>query len=127
MEGHIPGVDSGGGLPAQVEAEPVDRLGVAQALEGLEHHDGRHHPGRDGRSSPGRLGIEIGEVVVAEELVAVVGQEAIERTHLQPITEDLPRALEALLDFCPTKCHGQILADRDTNREPLGATISGAS
>ena len=33
MEGHVPGVDSSCGLPAQVEAETVDSLGVAQALE----------------------------------------------------------------------------------------------
>ena len=55
MESHIAGVDPAGRLPAQVEAEPVDRLGVAQALEGLEDHDARHHPGRDGRSSPDRF------------------------------------------------------------------------
>ncbi len=99
MEGHIAGVDPRGRLPAQVEAEPVDRLGVTQALEGLEHHDRGHHPGRDGRSPPGRLGIEIGEVVVAVEPLSVVGQQAIERTLLQPIAEDLPRTLEALLDL----------------------------
>ena len=97
MEGHVAGVDAAGRLPAQVEAETVGRLGVAQAFEGLEQHHSRHHPGRDGRSSPHRLRVEIGEVVVTEELVAVIGQEPVDRTFLQPITEDLPRVLEALL------------------------------
>jgi hypothetical protein len=54
----------GGRLPAQVEAEPVGGFGVAQALEGLEEHHRRHHPGRDGRSPPHGLLVEIGEVVV---------------------------------------------------------------
>ena len=43
--------------------------------------------------------------VVPEELVAVIGQEPIDRTLLQPIAEDLPRVLEALLDLRPTECH----------------------
>ena len=127
MERLIAGVDPGGRLPAQVEAEPVGGLGVAQALEGLEEHHRRHHPGRDGRSSPHGLLVEIGEVVVTEELVTVVGQEPIDRTLLQPITEDLPRILEALLDLDRPSAMPQILADRGTNREPFGATISGAS
>ena len=99
MERHVAGVDPAGRLPAQVEAEPVDRLGVAQALEGLEDHHRRHHPGRDGRSSPRRLRVEIGEVVVAEEPLSVIGQQPVDRTLLQPIAEDLPRVLEALLDL----------------------------
>ena len=105
MEGLVADVDAGRRLPAQVEAEPVDGLGVAQAFEGLEDHDRRHDPGRDGRASPDGVQVEIGEVVVAEEPMAVVGQEPIDRTFLQPITEDLPRILEALLDFRPTECH----------------------
>jgi hypothetical protein len=36
-------------------------------------------------------------VVVIEELVTAVGQESIDRTRLQPVTEDLPRTLDALL------------------------------
>ena len=105
MERRVAGVDAGGRLPAQVEAETVGGLGVAQALEGLEEHHRRHHPGRNGRSAPYGLLIEIGEVVVTEEPLTVVGQEPIDRTLLQPITEDLPRILEALLDLRPTKCH----------------------
>ena len=97
MERFVAGVDPGGRLPAQVEAETVGSVGVAQAFEGLEEHHRRHHPGRDGRSSPHGLVVEVGEVVVIEELVPVVGQEPIDRTFLQPITEDLPRILEALL------------------------------
>ncbi len=95
MEALIAGVDPAGSLPAQVEAEPVDRLGVAQALEGLEEHHARHHPGRDGGPPPLRVLVQIGEVVVAEEPLTVVGQQAIKRPFLQPIAQDLPRILEA--------------------------------
>ena len=105
MERLVAGIDPGGRLPTQVKAETVGGLGVAQALEGLEEHHRRHHPGRNGRSPPHRLLVEIGEVVVPEELVAVIGQEPIDRTLLQPIAEDLPRVLEALLDLRPTECH----------------------
>jgi hypothetical protein len=64
---------------------------------GLEEHHRRHDPGRDGRSPSHGLLVEIGEVVVIEELVTAVGQESIDRTRLQPVTEDLPRTLDALL------------------------------
>ena len=86
MEAHVAGVDPGGRLPAQVEAEPIDRFGIAQALEGLEEHHRRHDPCRDGRSSPHGSRVQIGEVVVAEELLSVVGQQPVDRTLLQPIT-----------------------------------------
>ena len=80
MERPVAGVDPGGRLAAQVELETVGGFGVAQPFEGLEEHHRRHHPGRNGRSPPHRLLVEIGEVVVPEELVTVIGQEPVDRT-----------------------------------------------
>ena len=36
---------------------------------------------------------------VVDKLAAVVGQHSIDRTSLQPITQDVPRMLETRLDF----------------------------
>jgi hypothetical protein len=41
--------------------------------------------------------MQIGEVVVSEHLVPVICEEAVDRAQLQPITEEIPRVLEALL------------------------------
>ena len=117
MEGLGTGVDAGGCLPAKVEAEPVTCLAIRQAFVGLQEHHRRHHAGRDGRASSGRVGIQIGEVVVSEHLVPVICEEAVDRAQLQPVTEEIPRVLEALLDRRTTECHGQILAYLRTFRE----------
>jgi len=70
---------------------------VANFAEGSEESR-RHHPGRDGRPSRPGLLVEVGEVVIAKEPMTVVGQEPVDGTLLQPVAEDLPRVLEALLD-----------------------------
>jgi hypothetical protein len=85
------GVDACSCLPTEVEAESVTGLTVRQSLEGLQQHDRGQHAGRDRRSSPHRDRVQIGEVVVAEHHVTVVGEEAIDRSELQTVTEEIPR------------------------------------
>ena len=110
MEGLGSGVDTCGRLPAKVEAESVTGLPIRQPLECLQQHHRRQHAGRDRGSSPHRAGVEIGEVVVAEHHVPVVGEEAIDRSRLQTITEEIPRVLEALLGLRGPERHVQILS-----------------
>jgi hypothetical protein len=115
------GVDAGGCLPAEVEAESVTGLPIRQSLECLQQHHRGQHAGRDRRSSLHRAGVQIGEVVVTEHHVTVVGEEAIDRSELQPVTEKIPRVLEALLGLRGPERHGQILSAAQVKlRDPLG-------
>lgn len=115
------------GLPAQVHLQPVAGLPVRQSIEGLGDHDGRHRPGRDGGTALLRVGGEVGEVAVFEHDLGTVSQGTVDRALPEPVTEDLPRILEPLLDLCGPECHGQILADQAGNREPFRAVTLTAS
>ena len=105
VEGLCPGVDPTGRLPAKVHLESVAGLPVRQPFEGLEDHDRRHHSGRHGGPTLGGVGVAVGEVVVSEHGMTVVGQQPIDRPLPQAVTEDLPRIVEALLDLCRPECH----------------------
>ena len=65
----------------------------------------RHHSGRNGGPTLGGVGVAVGEVVVSEHGMTVVGQQPIDRPLPQAVTEDLPRIVEALLDLCRPECH----------------------
>jgi hypothetical protein len=63
----------------------VDGLAVADAVLVLEQHEGRHlGRGDAGAAAVGRL-VEVGEVLVAEELRAVSGELAAERVRIEPV------------------------------------------
>ncbi len=104
-----PAVDPRYGLPAQVHFQTVARLPVREPLEALEEHGRGQDSGRDGGAALGRALVEVGEVVVGEHLVAVIGEESVERSLLEPVAEDLSRILEALPRRCRSQCHPLIV------------------
>jgi len=88
MEGLGTGVDAGGCLqrrskPSRSHASRSDRPSWAAGAHG------RHHAGRDGRTSSHRVRMQIGEVVISEHLVPVICEEAVNRAQLQPITQEI--------------------------------------
>jgi hypothetical protein len=66
-------------LPGNVAGQLLCRLAVRQPLQGLQHHHGRDHIGRDRGPATTRRE-QVGEQLVREQLPPVVGQEAIDRT-----------------------------------------------
>lgn len=84
VERHRRSVDPSRGLPGQVPLQAVARLLVRQALMGLEQHHRGQHPRRDRGATPSRLLVQVCEVVVTEEPVAVIGQQPVDPP--QPIT-----------------------------------------
>jgi hypothetical protein len=65
-----------GHLPGDVAPQRADRLPVAQALQGLQHHHRGDHLGRH-RRMPTTLTRHIGKQLRWEQLVAVLGEEGM--------------------------------------------------
>src|SRR5262249_53113444 len=99
-------------LPAQIHSQAVTGLPVRQPLEGLQNHHRGHHPSRDGGPSSIGVCVQIGEIVVAEDPMALVGQQPVDRPLSEAIAQHLPRVLETLLSHHLTKSHRQELAIR---------------
>lgn len=96
-------------LPAQVHLQAVTGLAIGQAFEGLQKRHRGQHPGRHRRATERRALVEVGEVVVAEQPVASIGQEPVERSLPEPVPENLPRVLESFLHHRRTQSHGRSL------------------
>ena len=97
VEGLGSEVDAAGRLPAEVDLQAVGCFAIRQPLEGLQHHHGGDQARRDRRSPPHRVRVEVGEVVVGEEAISLVGQQPVDRALAETIAEDLARVLEAVL------------------------------
>lgn len=69
--------ETAGYLPADPVLEGTGRIAVGQALKGLEHHHGGHYVGRHRRTAPTRRE-QVGEQLVGEELLPVIGEEALD-------------------------------------------------
>ena len=85
-----------------------------QPLERLQQHRRGHHPRRDRGAAPRRVGIQIGEVVVTEQAVTLVGQQPVNRPLPQPVTQQHPRTLELFLNHRNTQRHRPSLFSRDS-------------
>jgi hypothetical protein len=72
--------------PVWTSSSRVSRKATRDA--GLQQHHARHDPRRDGRLSPRRVAIEVGEVVVREQGLPVVREQAIDRSFPESVTED---------------------------------------
>ena len=105
MERLIAQVHTGRRLPAQIHLQAVARLPIRQALEGLQHHHRGHHPGRDGRPTPHRVGVQVGEIAVGKDAMALIGQQPVNRPLRQPLTQHLAGILETGLSHRLTKSH----------------------
>jgi len=100
-------------LPPQIEAETIRRFAIRQPLEGLEEHHRRQDARRHRRSTVACARVAIGEVIVTEQLVAVGGQELVDRPILQSVPENSDRIIEALPFVRLAKGHAQVFQDRD--------------
>jgi ATP-dependent protease HslVU (ClpYQ) ATPase subunit len=67
-----------GDLPSDVLTKLRGRLPVRQPLQRLQHHDRGHLIGRDRRPTPTRRE-QVGEQLVREQILAMVGQKGIYR------------------------------------------------
>ncbi len=102
---------SEGHLPVQVGPHLLHGLSVGEALQDLEHHDGGHPRGGYG-GSPGAGGVEVGEVLICEELPAVIGEELIDRSGLEELGAEGLGVGQFGLDLFASQ-HGHILLDQD--------------
>ena len=73
-----PVVHPHGRLPVRVHPGAPGGLGVGGAVVGGAQH-GAHHHRRGDRWAPSSFGVQVGEVLVRDDLVAVVGQALVER------------------------------------------------
>jgi hypothetical protein len=69
--------EAAGHLPADAVGEGPGGVAVGQSLQGLEHHDRGHDVGRDRGAASARRE-QVGEQLVGEQLLAVVGQECLD-------------------------------------------------
>jgi hypothetical protein len=96
-------------LPAQVEAETVAGLPVREPFEGLEDHDRGQDARGHRRAAERRVQIAVREVVVGEHLMAVLGEELVDRPVTESITEHRDGIIESALLVCVPKGHAQVL------------------
>jgi len=71
-------VDAHGRLPVRIHPGAPGGLGIRGLVVGGAEHGPHHHRRRDGGPSHPR-GVQLGEVVVGDDLMAVVGQPLVER------------------------------------------------
>jgi len=95
-------VDAHGRLPVGVHPGAPGGLGVRRAVVGGAQHGPHHHRRRD-RGAAHPLGVQVGEVVVGDDLVAVVGQALVERALRHQVPSHHPRLKEGALRFNPTE------------------------
>ncbi len=62
-----------------------------------------------GGAALGRIAVEVGEVVVGKQPVALIGQQPVDGALTQPLAQDRPRVLEPLLHLRHAQGHGEIL------------------
>ena len=82
-------------LPAQVEAQRIHRALVGEALAVGEQHYLREQARRD-RGAPARLRVALGEVLVGDDPLAVLGEQGVDRLLRDERPADA-RVEEALL------------------------------
>ena len=115
VEARVGQREAGGRLPGDVGAQPSGRVAIREAIEGLEHHDGRHHVGRNrGSSAPG--GTQVGEHPVGEQLAPVVGQEIL-HTALGHQVATQGFSVEESTTEVRGSLHSPILVGQQANRE----------
>jgi hypothetical protein len=64
--------------------------------------------GTVGRPAERRSLVEVGEVVVAEQPMSLVGQQPVDRAFPQPLAQDLPWVLEPLLRLRSAQRHARV-------------------
>ena len=67
-----------GDLPGDVAPQRADRLPIAQALQGLQHHHRGDHRSRDRRVAAS-LDHQVGKQLRWEQLMSVVGKQGVHR------------------------------------------------
>ena len=107
VEARVVEGEPAGDLPVDAGAQLSDRVTVRQALQGLEHHHRADEHRRDrGSAPPG--GEQVREVLVFEQLVAVIGQERVDRALLDEAPAE-GRGIEHLAIWIGFSLHGPIL------------------
>ncbi|MDQ4142447.1 MAG: hypothetical protein M3198_01680 [Actinomycetota bacterium] len=99
-------------LPRDVGLQPPCRLSVREPLEGLKHHDRRHHVGRHRRPTAAARE-QVGEHLVGERGSTVFGQECVhralaeqvlaERSRVQELAVGLRGSLHSSLEHAPAE------------------------
>ena len=87
----------GGGFPAQVKCQPVTGLPIRESLVGLQQHHRGHHPRRHRRASQRRAFEQVGEVLIAEQRITVLGQQPKYAALHQLITHQQHHVIESAL------------------------------
>ena len=105
-------------LPPQVERHRLDRLGIRQAVQGLQHQHRGHHLGRH-RRPPTRLE-QIPEQLLREHRPTMSGQEREHPTHRQQMPGHRLHIQDLALRISPS-LHPPILP---ASRDQLGSDTS---
>ena len=112
-------------LPADAVAQGPGGVAVGQALEGLEHHHGGDHVRRNRRSPPTR-GEQVGEQLIGEQLLAVIGEERLDAALWDELAAE-GRRIKQLTIGIAVSLHAQSLAARAPDREHPEAISSAVS
>jgi len=111
-------------FPPQIEGQRLDRLGIRQIVHGLQHDHRGDHLGRD-RGPTTRLE-QISEHLLAEQLVAMPGQEREHPTRRQQMPGYRLDIQDLALRINPS-LHPPILPAPDTPTRTDTTRFSGAS
>jgi hypothetical protein len=115
VEGLVPDTQAAGDFPGDVGLELAAGLPVGQPFQSLQHHDRGDHVGR--HRGPAPIGGEqIGEHVIREQLLAVLGQEGVHRTLLDEMAAERG-GIDELAVRPGRTLHPGILLDPGRNRE----------
>ncbi len=102
-------------LPADAVAKRPSGVAIGQALEGLEHHHGGDHVGGNRRSPPTR-GEQVGEQLIGEQLLAMIGEERLDAALWDELAAE-GRRIKQLTIGIAVSLHAQSLAARAPDRE----------
>ena len=114
-----------GHLPADAVGQRPGGVAVGQSLQGLQHHDGGHDVGRDRGAAPAR-GEQVFEHGVGEQLLAVVGEERLDRSFWDELTTQGGRVEQFTVGFA-SSLHARSLALYARDREHPRAICSAVS
>jgi len=112
-------------LPADPVAQGPGGVAVGQALEGLEHHHGGDHVGRNRRSPPTR-GEQIGEQLIGEQRLPVIGEERLHAALWDELAAE-GRRIKQLTVGIAVSLHPQSFDARVPDREHPESICSAVS